>query len=356
MKSLRALKVCELSQLNLKIAVLKANREVLGSTINELKPCIAENRATMKELEKYRKMKQELFYLQRRLNKKQMQLTQRTRDLEEDKLRMCFGTKKLIKAQYNLAENNFKTHIGWYNEFRKNRDKNIFYLGSKDETQGNQMLQLIYNNDTDDFRIKIRKENTYTSDSKYATGICDFKYQKEHLIHMLTSKEYPLTYRFRRDGRKWYLQIVIAIRKSCSYTTTANGVIGLDYNETFIELSETDRSGNLVNLQHLNLYKGTSEQTENALRTAVSKICKKALSVGKAVVIEDLDFKKTKGKSVQARSKAGKKYNRMLHSLDYSRYKETMLNTGHRLGVDILLVNPAYTSKTAKQKYCLYEN
>ncbi len=87
------------------------------------------------------------------------------------------------------------------------------------------------------------------------------------------------------------------------------------------------------------------------LEEVVSKVCKKALATGKSVVIEDLDFKKTKGKVVSATSKSGKKYNHMVHKLDYSRYKCAFEGTGHRKGVEVLLVSPAYTSKIGNQKY-----
>ena len=55
---------------------------------------------------------------------------------------------------------------------------------------------------------------------------------------------------------------------------------------------------------------------------------------------------------IPAKSKSGKKYNRMLHALDYSRYTETIENAVFRNGVAVLKVNPAYTTKIGKQKYC----
>jgi len=68
-------------------------------------------------------------------------------------------------------------------------------------------------------------------------------------------------------------------------------------------------------------------------------------------VIEDLDFKDLKAKLQKAKSKRGKKYNKMIHLFDYSRYKETIANSCHRHKVVLQLV-PAYnTSKIGKEKY-----
>ena len=42
----------------------------------------------------------------------------------------------------------------------------------------------------------------------------------------------------------------------------------------------------------------------------------------------------------------------MLHTLDYSRYENAIVNMTARYGINLIEVNPAYTSKIAKQKYC----
>ena len=42
----------------------------------------------------------------------------------------------------------------------------------------------------------------------------------------------------------------------------------------------------------------------------------------------------------------------MLHTLDYSRYEDDVRNMAVRNGIDLIEVNPAYTSRIAKMKYC----
>ena len=50
--------------------------------------------------------------------------------------------------------------------------------------------------------------------------------------------------------------------------------------------------------------------------------------------------------------KKGKRtYNKMLHLLDYGRYKQLCIDYSATYGVKLILVNPAYTSKIGKQKY-----
>ncbi len=54
----------------------------------------------------------------------------------------------------------------------------------------------------------------------------------------------------------------------------------------------------------------------------------------------------------EAKSEKGKEYNKMIHAFDYSRYKKSFENCCFRRNVNLVEVNPAYTSKIAKQKYC----
>lgn len=352
--SLKALKEYEKKQLEYKINSLELKSRKLRDRINRIKPNVMVNKVTEKQRKNYRKDKQSLYYTNQTLNKKRMKLKQLSYELDNNILKICFGTKKLYDSQYRLKENGFKSHNGWYHTFVKNRDKNIYYLGSSDETKGNQLFQLTYHDSTNTFHIKVRKENKYVTDSKYVEGVCNFQYQREYLKRMLLEGGYPLTYRVKRVGTKWYLQVVITIRNEIeSYLTRRNeGVIGFDYNKGFIELCETNKEGNIVHLKHIQMkYKGESKKAENEIRQMISCICKYAISVGKDIVIEDLNFKKTKGSTLKGKGKQGKSYNKMVHQLDYSRYKTTFENTCFREKIGLLFVKPYNTSKIGIEKY-----
>lgn len=84
----------------------------------------------------------------------------------------------------------------------------------------------------------------------------------------------------------------------------------------------------------------------------VSKIVNYALLTGKDIIIEDLDFRKNKSETDKAKSEDGKEYNKMIHAFDYSRYKKSFEDCCFRRDVNLIEVNPAYTSKIAKRKYC----
>ena len=171
---------------------------------------------------------------------------------------------------------------------------------------------------------------------------------------MVTKGKAPLSFRIHRKKNTWYLQCIFAIcyQKEELQTTSKYGVLGLDYNDGFIEVSETDESGNLIGQYHYELkYHGTGKKAENEIRQTLSEIVKMGEKKGKDISIEDLDFKRAKAKTSQSKRKKGKQYNRKLHLFDYGRYKETLKNSCHRHKVRLQMVNPKDTSKIGKEKY-----
>lgn len=323
MNSYMELKQLELTNIIQKIEILtnRVNKDI--EFIEKWKPFVAKNDVTNKELFNYIKRKKRLYQRQRKLNK----LNQRKLNLNyiiKNKIyKICFGSKKEFKKQYNLIANNYKTHIKWHNDFIKCRDKNIYFVGAVNETLGNQMIGLNYDKITNTFILKVRRIEklniNYTDDKyiKYYNLI--IPYRKEDLLEILNNFNLknpnvcPLTYRFHKESNKWYLQIIFS--KDIDYvnyqTRKQYGVIGLDYNNGFIQLAETDTSGNLINLIKYTLkYHGTGNKAKTEIEQTISSIMKYAISKGKDVAVENLNFKKTKAKQIKSNNTNGKKYNK----------------------------------------------
>ena len=356
--SLLELKKTEIYNCNIRYSKLSIEKDNLKEKINKLKAKVSINKSTNKELIRYRKYKQKYYFLCNRINNLKQKINNLKIDIENKKVSLSFGGKKNFKAQYNLKANNYKTIIKWKNTYKKKRDKNIFYLGSKDETNGNQLAQLAYYSITDNFSLKLRKEKNYETESKYLTiNNIKFKYMKSELIQILNNyknkqNQLPLSYRIYRKNNKWYLQVIITIITNDYDTRKEYGVIGLDFNSGFISLSETNETGNLVKLKHYPLkYHGGGNKAENEMLNTINQIVKYAHSVGKDISIENLNFNNTKAKSTSSNSKYEKAYNRMIHTLDYSRYIFRLENKCHKSKVSLNKVEAFYTSKIGYEKY-----
>ena len=56
--------------------------------------------------------------------------------LRAGRVRLCFGSKKLWRKQYDLKANGYASREAWLEEWRDVRSDEFFVLGSRDETSG----------------------------------------------------------------------------------------------------------------------------------------------------------------------------------------------------------------------------
>lgn len=354
--ALKELKELEKNNLLVKINKKKQQIETVVEKVNCLKKIVVNNQATEKQLVIYRQLKRMLWQYKQKLNRMQQQLLVYNRQEKEENYAICWGSKQLFKAQYYLKENGFRSHEGWYHAYQRKRDGQINFIGSKDEPKGNQNCQLIYEKDLDYFSLRIRKDLEFMenkNDKFFVVPNLQFYLYREELIKAIEEGNTPFTFRFLRKGRKWYVQVIFTwILEEKNRTDVNIGAIGLDFNDGFISYSETDYYGNLIDRKHFPLHcHGGGNKAKSEMQETVAKIVQIAKQKEKPIVLEELDFKKTKAKTQKARGKAGKRYNKMVHALDYARYRTCFENAGFRNGVKIVFINPAYTSQIGIEKF-----
>jgi transposase, IS605 orfB family len=339
-KALAELKKYEVSQKKEKIKKLKEEIKKLDNRISEFQEKM-KIKIKVSHL-KYWNLKKSRAFKKMKLNKFQIRLEQLKWQMEAGNYKLCFGTKNLLKSN--------KT------EFLLQRDSQMSYIGSQDETGRNQMFQLNYNNRNNQFEIKIRKDFGLDMEEKYVFGKCYFNNHKNKLIEALENKNStPLTYSIIRKNGRYYLHCTFEYRienKSSFLTRKTYGTVGIDFNKGFLTVSETDRNGNLVKTDILKYRFGKGDKTQSDLENCISKILKRALETGKDVCFEDLNFSNKKSKTTKGKTDKGKKYNNMLHTLAYSLYDKLMTNMSFRNKIGIIKVNPAWTSWIAKNKFC----
>ena len=339
-KALAELKKYEISQKEQKIKKMKEEIEKLDIKISEFQEKM-KNKIKVNRF-KYWNLKKSRAFKKMKLNKFQMRLEQLKWEIGTEHYKLCFGTKKLLQSN--------KT------EFYLQRNSQISYIGSKEETGRNSMFQLTYNNRSNQFEIKIRKDFGFDTDEKYVFGKCYFNNHKNKLIEALMNKNStPLTYSIIRKSGRYYLHCTFEYRiedKSNFLTRKNYGTIGVDFNKGFLTVSETDRNGNLIKTEILKYRFGKGNKTKSDLENCISKILKRSLETGKDVCFEDLNFKDKKSKTTKGKNDKGRKYNNMLHSLAYSLYDKLMTNMAFRNKIGTIKVNPAWTSWIAKNKFC----
>ena len=338
--SIKELKKTEVKQNQYKLAKISAKLEKLVPMLLDLKLKAKEN--DIKDLTKYRNLKTKVAFLKIRRDKLVNKIKSLTRQLETNKFKITFGTKKLLKQSLE--------------EFLNKRDNQMVFLGSKDETSCNNNFQLKYVPKINQFIMKIRKDFKYKNskgEERYVYGKCFFNNHKKLLKEILKSKNSPLTYQIIQRNNKYYLQCTFEINNyNLSLTNNAQGVIGIDFNKGFVAISQTNKYGHLIGIDKMTYRFGSGNKTKNDLLLIINKLIKLAIRTGKDIVVEDLNFLKTKSKAIKGESKKGKKYNKMTHSLAYRMFLDRTEQICNKRNVGLIKVNPAWTSWIAKNKFC----
>lgn len=289
------------------------------------------------DLVKHKNLRRSIVAKKHKLNKLKQRKSNIEYQLETEKFKLCFGTKKLAKKDKE--------------QFLAQRDSAMHYVGCKSETARNQNFKLSYNKKNNQFKITLRKDFCDIDSDKYLCGQVYFRHHKNKLVEFLKSKNRPLSYKIIRKNGRYYLHYTFEIQYDDEQFLTRNsyGTIGLDFNKGFVAISETNECGHLINTDiiHYRFKQGYSTKTD--FKKIANILLDLALNSGKDIVIEDLDFKNKKAKT---ESKKDRKYNEMIHSLAYRMFSNTIESIAYKNKVWVRKVNPASTSWIAKTKFC----
>lgn len=337
LNALKELKAYERKQLTRKIKSLEAN-------IGALEVKKAEQSALLRagspvNLGKYRNLKRKLVAQKSKLNCLKQKSANLSYQIESGRYKTCFGSKRLLQTDYQA--------------FVDRRDAQMSFVGSKEESSGNLMLQLRFNPRNNQFELKLRKDigGFKNAKDKYVYGRVYFNHHKRWIKEALRQRNTPLSYKIiKRNGRFYlYCTFEIQMDKSDFQTRSTHGTIGLDFNKGFVTIAETNQYGHLVNTLRLPYRFKSGNKTTIDLEAIAAVAVKRALASGKDICVENLDFR---GKKASTQSKRERKYNEMIHSLAYRQFVDKIEQRAYRSAVSVRRVNPAWTSWLAKQLYC----
>lgn len=309
---------------------------------------------TKKVLKKYKYLK---FYIHQK-KRKLRNLNHKLKRLLEKRNSICFGSKKLFLKQFNLQDNGYSSHSEWKRDWVNSRNSQFTFVGSKDESYGNQSCQYDLENNIH-IRVPDSLIDKYGPTVKIENVV--FKYGQKELDMAKIAyngftkggkpKKYykAISYRFMKKNNDWYIIATVDVEEPKVVTSKFDGAIGVDLNEGFISVCEVDRYGNYLKSFDIpiNMYNRTSKQVKASIGDAVKELVDYSISKGKIMCIEDLDFSKQKSKLTEC----GVKYSRMLSGLTYSTFKTMLISRARRFGVEVKSVNPSFTSVIGHFKF-----
>lgn len=368
------------------IKCLKLNIEQLTTKIERLTTKLRKTRVS--QAKKHR-------YLTCKIHTKTKRLNEAREELESQKYSYTFGSKKLLRAQFHLKENGYKDLQEWRDDWRLNRDYNIYIIGSKDESYGNQNCQLIPKaNNAFDLQIRIpdglleqlasadkatyfgsserikKTEQEVEQDTLILAGLSQNKYlaisnlklpkndkKKKEILRgfnflreMLDDYRQAITTRLHKDKKGWIFSATTNYKEVSSTTTDIYGVIGVDINIDHLAIMETDQDGNPIHGFDIPLKLDglSSNARKNLISHAVLELVKYAKEKGKDIVVEELNFTKKKR---ELGILYGPAYARMLSSFSYKAILNRIEASSYYRGVQVHSENPAYSSLIGRFKF-----
>ncbi len=333
-------------------------KELRKVQVKELKNTIKSIKSAIKKrIEKKQKTKTDRFVIhqkKRRLAIKQHKLEV----LQSQNISLCFGTKKLFLAQYNLEANGYSSHDEWLTDWRACRQSNLMMVGAKTYTSGNQLCRL-----TARGQLKITVPTCLLK--QYGSHVsCDdvkFRHGQEFIDIALTPQvhkrgqedrqgtEKPLTHRFVKRKERWYLHTTVELPNIPTISNRKNGAIGIDLNTNNIAWVYCDSEGNLKRAGQINLdlNNQSSGQTTHILSQAIGEIIDLAVEKECPIVIEKLDFSSKKSRLREQ----GKRRAKMLSQFAYSKFSDLVHSKARLSAIQVVETNPAYSSLIGMIKF-----
>lgn len=334
-------------QIEGKIASIKERRK---QQIIESKSRIADLQQKIKTLEKRKARPLVIHQKKRRLSHLEHRFERLLLDHKEDTVRLCFGSRKVFRAQFALSKNDYTSHKEWLTKWRKTRNSSFFLLGSKDETSGNQSCCATLQ---EDGALALRLRLPHALASKYGKYLVipnvRFKYGHDNIVTALQQGQ-AISYRFQEDEKGWRILASVSHVEPQWVTHKDSGAIGVDINTDHLAVTEVDRFGNTVAHTTIPLvcYGKSKNQAKALIGDAVTQLVAMAVQTQKPLAIEKLDFQK---KKAELKESSSAKQSRMLSSFAYNTVITTIKSRAFRSGVHVGEVNPAFTSVIGRVKF-----
>ncbi|WP_326805103.1 transposase [Streptomyces sp. NBC_01788] len=164
-----------------------------------------------------------------------------------------------------------------------------------------------------------------------------------------------VAYRIHYDtGRnRWY---VTASWQNAPVTTMplsaarAGGLVGVDMNADHLAAWRLDQHGNPVGAPRRFDYQldGTAQHRDAQLRHALTRLLHWTVRHGLSLAIEDLDFAAEKTREKHGRRK---RFRKLISGMPTARLRARLVSMAAELGVTVVAVDPAYTSRWGAQHW-----
>ncbi|MBA2810373.1 transposase [Streptomyces sp. KM273126] len=297
--------------------------------------------------------RQEWFAKTRRLHVLADRLEATRADREAGVVHVVRGGKRLLNTRHHLDAAQL-TEEQWRTRWEAGR-RFLQADGESGKRFGNETIRV-----TPDGEVSLRLPAplAYLANAPHgryvlATRVA-FAHQGEQWRDRVTANR-AVAYRIHEDvlrGR-WYLTAswtIPPVKTVPLEAARTNGLIGVDTNADHLAAWRLDSHGNPVGepLRFGYDLSGTAQHRDAQVRHALIRLLHWAKRHGLAIAVEDLDFQAEK-----TREKHGRRtrFRNLISGMPVSRLRARLVSMAAELGITIVAVDPAYTSRWGAQHW-----
>ncbi len=345
--------------LQCKLEVPKADKELLLTLMRKFSSCMRYAYKRLLEGKARKDLKKELQalfginsrYVDDAIMKAQSVINS-CKEKNQNPVKVIFGGRELfvkLKRSHLTGERRKKLKREW-------KEKRLLLYSRGDKSKaGNLNLRLI--KEKDDWYLRINTGNREWIKAKVIRSVKRERDKWIDFIWELTTAEltnnwFPYSVEIRVKEGEFYAYIRYEEHIPEVKYTKEEGIIGIDINASpfHIALANVSKDGNLIGYQSISLHElmgKNKNQREYLLWQVAHQVIGYAEENKKAIAIERL-----KGISKGYRGDGKAKLRKRFQQWAYKSLLDKIKRLGEKKGMQVIEVNPAYTSVIGALKYC----
>ncbi|MFG3294641.1 IS200/IS605 family accessory protein TnpB-related protein [Streptomyces sp. NPDC048179] len=297
--------------------------------------------------------RQEWFAKSRRLHVLEHRLEAVRADWQAGIVHVVRGGKRLLDTRHHLEAAGL-SEAEWRRRWQAGR-RFLQADGESGKRYGNETIRV-----TPDGEVSIRLPAPLAHLANAPHGryvlaaTMSFAHRGEQWADRVTAHR-AVAYRVHEDvGRgRWYLTASWAIPPVQTVplaTARMHGLVGVDTNADHLAAWRLDQHGNPVGepLRFGYDLSGTADHRDAQVRHALIRMLHWAKRHGLAVAVEDLDFQAEKTREKHGRRK---RFRKLISGMPVARLRARLVSMAAELGIPVIAVDPAYTSKWGAQHW-----
>ncbi|MFF9126859.1 IS200/IS605 family accessory protein TnpB-related protein [Streptomyces sp. NPDC014889] len=296
--------------------------------------------------------RREWFAKSRRLHVLEDRLEQVRADWEAGRVRVVRGGKKLLRTRHHLKAAGL-TEAQWRLRWGAER----WFLqadGESGKPHGNETIRISPEGEVS-IRLPAALANLANAPHGRYVLACRarFRHRGEQWADRVTANR-AVAYRihYDTDRNRWYVTASWQNPRQTAVPLSAvraGGLVGVDMNADHLAAWRLDQHGNPVGAPRRFAYQltGSAQHRDAQVRHALIRLLHWAARHGLALAIEDLDFAAEKTREKHGRRK---RFRKLISGMPTARLRARLVSMAAELGVAVVAVDPAYTSRWGAQQ------